>query len=111
MKRKLPGATMTVFKFLAKLKGLRGTRFDLFGRTEERHTERALIDEYHDLVRELLIEVHHDNYDKVVEIVSLAERIKGFGHIKMSNIERYREQLARLRKKLKEPDLAVVVNG
>lgn len=111
MKRKLPGATMKAFKFLAKLKGLRGTRFDLFGHTEERRSERALIDEYHDLVKQLLTEVDHDNYDKVLEIAALPGKIKGFGHIKMSNIERYREQLARLRKKLKAPDLAVVVNG
>jgi indolepyruvate ferredoxin oxidoreductase len=111
LKRKLPGVTTTAFKFLARLKGLRGTRFDLFGRTEERRTERALIEEYQDLIGDLLAVVRHDNYDKVVEIVSLAEKIKGFGHIKMSNIERYRKQLARLRKKLKEPDLAVVVNG
>jgi indolepyruvate ferredoxin oxidoreductase len=31
--------------WLAKLKGLRGTAFDLFGRTEERRTERALVGE------------------------------------------------------------------
>ncbi len=34
---------MKGFGLLAKLKGLRGTAFDLFGRTEERRTERALI--------------------------------------------------------------------
>jgi indolepyruvate ferredoxin oxidoreductase len=62
-------------------------------------------------VKQLLTEVDHDNYDKVLEIAALPGKIKGFGHIKMSNIERYREQLARLRKKLKAPDLAVVVNG
>ena len=111
MKRKLPGATLTLFKLLARLKGLRGTRFDPFGRTEERRMERTLIGDYHDLVHYLLSEVNPGNYEKVVEIAALAGKIKGFGHIKMANIERYRAQLSRLKKKLKEPELAVVVNG
>ena len=111
MKRKLPGATLTLFKLLARLKGLRGTRFDPFGRSEERRMERALIRDYHDLVHYLLSEVNPENYGKVVEIAALAGKIKGFGHIKMANIERYQAQLDRLKKKLKEPELAVVVNG
>lgn len=41
---------MRVFKVLAKLKGLRGTAFDIFGKTEGCRTERALIDEYHALI-------------------------------------------------------------
>ncbi|MFP5407532.1 MAG: DUF6537 domain-containing protein, partial [Gammaproteobacteria bacterium] len=41
----------TAFTWLAKLKGLRGTALDPFGRTEERRTERALIGEYEALVK------------------------------------------------------------
>ncbi len=37
---------MNAFALLAKLKRLRGTAFDPFGRTEERRTERRLIGEY-----------------------------------------------------------------
>jgi indolepyruvate ferredoxin oxidoreductase len=37
---------MTGFKVLAKFKGLRGTKLDLFGYTEERKMERALRDTY-----------------------------------------------------------------
>ncbi len=42
------------FRLLAKMKGLRGTAFDIFGRTEERKTERALIGEYRTTIEELL---------------------------------------------------------
>ena len=35
-----------VFGWLARFKGLRGTALDIFGNTEERRTERALIQEY-----------------------------------------------------------------
>lgn len=34
------------FRLLTKLKVLRGTAFDPFGRTEERKTERKLIEDY-----------------------------------------------------------------
>ena len=45
---------MPVFRLLAKLKFLRGTPFDPFGYTEERRTERELIDEYEALLDEIL---------------------------------------------------------
>ncbi|MGB5707905.1 MAG: indolepyruvate ferredoxin oxidoreductase family protein [Arenicellales bacterium] len=111
MKRVLPGFTITVFKLLGRLKGLRGKPFDLFGRTDERRTERTLINEYHELVGQLLTELNSDNYEKIVEIAALADMVKGFGHVKMANIQRYRERLAVLKRKLVEPELAVVVNG
>src|SRR3989442_1079665 len=37
---------MAAFRILAKLKGLRGTPFDVFGMSEERKAERRLIGEY-----------------------------------------------------------------
>ena len=39
---------------LARLKGLRGTALDVFGRTEERRTERALIADYRASIEEVL---------------------------------------------------------
>ena len=39
---------LTSFKLLSKLKGLRGTAFDIFGKTAERKMERALIADYLD---------------------------------------------------------------
>ena len=47
-------AMLTAFKLLARLKGLRGGAFDIFGRTEERKTERALIGEYRASIEEVL---------------------------------------------------------
>src|SRR3954462_9881229 len=42
VKRKYGPSMVLGFRMLAKLKGLRGTALDVFGRTEERRMERAL---------------------------------------------------------------------
>jgi indolepyruvate ferredoxin oxidoreductase len=73
---------MGMFRLLSKLKGLRGTALDVFGRTEERRTERALIAEYEQTVATLLAGLTRDNHALAVEIASLPETIRGYGHVK-----------------------------
>src|SRR5262249_58265083 len=70
------------FRLLAALKGLRGTAFDVFGYTEERKTERALISEYGETVERLLGTLSAGNHATAVQIASLPEEIRGYGHIK-----------------------------
>ncbi len=92
---------MTAFGMLAKLRGLRGTAFDVFGRTEERRMERALIGEYEQLVDELLGRLGADNHGVAVELASLPEEIRGYGHVKVQHLEKARAKqgdlLARFR--------------
>jgi indolepyruvate ferredoxin oxidoreductase len=85
-----------VFALLAKFKFLRGTAFDVFGRTAERRTERALIGEYEALVDELLGKLAADNHAVAVQLASLPEEIRGFGHVKLRNLERVRGEWAAL---------------
>ena len=75
-----------VLRGLARLKFLRGTPFDPFGRTEERRTERALIAEYERTLERLLAELAPANHALAVEIASLPEQIRGFGHVKRKAI-------------------------
>ena len=49
---------MKAFGVLAKMRKYRGTALDIFGRTEERRMERALIGEYEKLVDEILAQAH-----------------------------------------------------
>ena len=79
---------MTAFRVLAKLKGLRGSAFDIFGRTEERKMERRLIAEYEQTVDVLLSGLTAGNLKLSVEIASIPEDIRGFGHVKMRNLEK-----------------------
>jgi len=70
------------FKLLAKLRGLRGSAFDIFGYTAERKTERQLIADYFKTIDDLLATLDHDNHALAIEIASIPEQIRGYGHVK-----------------------------
>jgi indolepyruvate ferredoxin oxidoreductase len=78
---------MRAFGVLAKLKGLRGTAFDLFGRTEERRIERRLIVDYEAVVEEMIAGLDDANHSVAVEIASIPDAIRGYGHIKLASLE------------------------
>ena len=82
--------------WLAKLKFLRGTAFDPFGRTEERRTERALIQQYRASVEALLARLSKERLDTAVEIARLPLEIRGFGHVKAANLEKVQAKWAAL---------------
>jgi indolepyruvate ferredoxin oxidoreductase len=77
---------LTSFRLLAKLKGLRGTAFDVFGRTAERQMERALIADYTRSIEQVLQRLSADNMGMALEIARIPEAIKGFGHVKDKNV-------------------------
>ena len=76
---------LKAFAQLAKLRRLRGTRWDIFGRTEERKMERRLIGEYEAVVEDLIAGLDAGNRDLAVEIATVPGEIKGFGHVKEAN--------------------------
>jgi indolepyruvate ferredoxin oxidoreductase len=86
IKQKFGPAMQTGFKVLARFKGLRGTALDLFGRTEERRTERALIVEYRDMVASLLPSLNAQNHAQALALASLPEGIRGYGHVKARHL-------------------------
>ena len=94
---------LTGFKMLAKLKGLRGTALDIFGRTEERKTERALIGEYRASIEEVIGSLTAANHATALEIASLPEQIRGYGHVKERNLAAARVRWAELLAKWRDP--------
>ncbi len=86
-KQKFGPFMLTGFRLLAKLKGLRGGALDIFGKTEERRHERALITEYKASVDELLKTLSQANHATAVEIARIPEQIKGYGHVKERNLK------------------------
>ena len=73
------------FGVLKRMKGIRGTSFDPFGRTEERRMERKLIDEYEAHMIEIAESLSVGNRAAAIELASLPAQIRGYGHIKEEN--------------------------
>lgn len=81
---------------LAKLKGLRGTPFDVFGYTHERRMERRLIADYFALVDELTGKLSAGNLPLAVALAAIPEKIRGFGHVKERHLVQAKAQEADL---------------
>ena len=95
-KREYGGWMLGAFRVLARMRRLRGTRLDLFGRTAERRMERRLIEEYRETVGEILDRLAPANHEAAVALASVPEGIKGFGHVKERNVEAAKRRAARL---------------
>ena len=79
---------MKAFGLLARLKFLRGTALDPFGRTAERRIERRLITDYEALIEEILGKLDHDRHRLAVALASLPEQIRGYGHVKQAHLDK-----------------------
>ena len=73
---------MRAFRLLARLRGLRGTAFDPFGRTAERKQERQLIRDYETMMAEVLDNLTPETHATAVELAAIPDRIRGFGPVK-----------------------------
>ncbi|MCW5667724.1 MAG: indolepyruvate ferredoxin oxidoreductase family protein [Piscinibacter sp.] len=93
---------LKAFGVLARFKGLRGGALDLFGRTEERRTERALIGEYRSAIEELLAGLNAENLPLAVEIARIPEEIRGYGHVKARHLAAARPKWAALQARWRE---------
>jgi indolepyruvate ferredoxin oxidoreductase len=95
-KREYGAWVMPLFRFLASMKKLRGTKLDLFGYTEERKMERRLIGEYEATIAQVLAGLDQNNHAMAVQIAAVPETMRGFGHIKEKNVKAAREREASL---------------
>jgi indolepyruvate ferredoxin oxidoreductase len=97
IRKRVYGPWMGVaFRALARMRGLRGTWLDPFGHTAERRMERRLIGEFEATVGDLLDGLRPGNFDIAVEIASLPQKMRGFGHVKMANVEAAKRREAEL---------------
>jgi len=78
---------MSAFRVLAAFRFLRGTPLDIFGRTEERRTERQLIADYEAMLKEVLDKLSVDNHAVAVGLASIPEKIRGYGPVKMRHLK------------------------
>lgn len=85
---------LPLFRILASLRGLRGTPFDLLGRSPERRMERELIVEFERLMDELLPILREDRLSDATDLVALYMDIRGYGPVKEEAADLVRRQVA-----------------
>ncbi len=94
---------LQAFKVLAKMKSLRGTPLDIFGYTAERRMERQLIKDYKRTLEDILARLNGANYEVAVEIASIPEHIRGYGHVKEEHLKKAKAAEAALLEKFGRP--------
>jgi len=77
------------YRLLLRMKGLRGTTFDIFGYDHIRKVERALIPQYRELVFKAVDNLTSDNYSQAVKLASLPDLIRGYDEVKLKNVEKF----------------------
>ena len=85
VKKQYGEGMLRAFGILAKLKGLRGTPLDPFGRTTERRMERALIAQYERDMDEILPLLTPETTEAAIALARLPLTIRGFGPVKEAN--------------------------
>ena len=90
-KREFGAWIVPVFRVLSRMRGLRGTAFDVFGYSAERKAERALIGRYEKTIETVLTTLEGlrlvPQYDAAVALAALPEQIRGYGHVRARSIE------------------------
>ena len=95
---------LPLFRMLAKFKFLRGTAFDIFGLSQERKTERALIGQYETLVDELMGGLTPANHALAVKLASIPDDIRGYGHVKDAHLAKAKRKEADLLAQWRNPE-------
>ncbi len=96
IKQEFGAWALPAIKTLRHMKFLRGTAFDVFGKTEERKMERALIEDYKQSIESILPKLTVSNHVQAVQFARLPEHIRGFGHVKEKHVAKVKTQWAEL---------------
>jgi indolepyruvate ferredoxin oxidoreductase len=105
-KLKLGPAFRPMLLLLKRMKVLRGTALDVFGRMPHRRQERALIGWYRELMEQVMADLTRENLPQALEIAALPDQIRGYEGIKEQSIERVRREAAAKLAQLKMPILS-----
>jgi len=105
-KKEFGGWMIHAFRLLARLKFLRGTAWDPFGRTAERKNERKLIDDYLAMIEQRIAGLKAEQIPILARLARLPEMIRGYGHIKEASIKKAIAEGARLEAELENTRFA-----
>jgi indolepyruvate ferredoxin oxidoreductase len=106
-KKRVFGAWMLpAFRTLAKLRFLRGTSLDVFSYSADRRLERDLIAGYEKDVATVLGLLSPVTIDTAVELLSLPDRIRGYGPVKEKAVQDAKARYSQLAADLANPPSA-----
>jgi indolepyruvate ferredoxin oxidoreductase len=88
------------FRALYRMRRLRGTKLDPFGRAQVRRVERELIEEYEQMVEDSLSKLTPDTRAIALELLELPDVIRGYEEIKLRNVMLFRKRAEALRRRL-----------
>ncbi len=87
-------------QFLARMRWIRESAFDIFGKSDERRQEREWRDRYVNFVEKLTVNHGSINMKTALELAQIPEEIRGFGDIKVksmkSALKKWDEKIPRL---------------
>ena len=105
-KREYGAWMIHAFRWLVRLKFLRGTAFDPFGYTAERRIERKLIADYLATIEQHLAAPRPEQLPLLIRLARLPEMIRGYGHVKDESIAKALAGKARLEAELENSRFA-----
>ena len=85
-----------ILKLVSRMKFLRGTALDPFGKSRDRKLERQLIAKYEEIIREITASLNTENHRLAVELASFPEFIRGYGYIKHQHLDTAEKQIEEL---------------
>ncbi|CAN7775817.1 hypothetical protein LJR084_007877 [Variovorax sp. LjRoot84] len=91
----------SAFAVLARMRGLRGTRFDPFGLNPERAAERKLLEDYLLVIDELANRLKPCNLNTALALAALPDQVRGYGPVKMQAIAEFDAAKERLLRKFR----------
>ncbi|TGV96341.1 DUF6537 domain-containing protein, partial [Mesorhizobium sp. M2E.F.Ca.ET.154.01.1.1] len=87
---------MKAFRLLAAMKGLRGTAFDLFGRTAERRAERQLLAHFEADLDLIAAALAPGRIDAAAALASVPALIRGYGYVRQASAAKAAQERSRL---------------
>lgn len=104
-KREFGPYTLKLFSLLTKMKGLRGTPFDPFGRSAERKAERALIAQYESDIDLVLNKLDSIPWQLALSLLSSVDQVRGFGPVKDEALAAHEKRRQDLLEQIENPDI------